>query len=77
MKKKFLTFILAICMMMPGVFVMTACDDGGDPPSKTVNGIEVTHPDAEGMFMYVPYRASFDGYFTQSDFSVYATYTDG
>ncbi|MBP3582155.1 MAG: hypothetical protein J6J33_05320, partial [Clostridia bacterium] len=31
MKKKLLTFLFAICLILPCAFIMTAC--GGDPPS--------------------------------------------
>ena len=32
MKKKLLTFLFAICLIIPCALIMTACDEGGDPP---------------------------------------------
>ncbi len=39
MKKKFLTFLFAICLMLPCAFIMTAC--GGDPVEPTLNGYTI------------------------------------
>lgn len=46
MKKKLLTFLFAICLIIPCALIMTACDQGGDPPpppaqngSININGI--------------------------------------
>jgi len=43
MKKKVLTFLLAICFMLPCAFIMTACNSGrdGDGNTPTLTGYEI------------------------------------
>ena len=47
MKKKFLTFLFAICFMLPCAFIMTAC--GGNPPPEepTLEGYTIFIKDEE------------------------------
>lgn len=35
MKKKIFSFLLAICLIIPAIFVLTACDDTENPPEDT------------------------------------------
>ncbi|MBP3431532.1 MAG: hypothetical protein J6K39_01580 [Clostridia bacterium] len=63
MKKKILTFLFAICLILPCAFIMTACNSGGDPPpppahngSVLINGtndyVIVTPADTEDYTNY-------------------------
>lgn len=44
MKKKILTFLLALCMILPFSFVLSACgpNNPGDPPPEQGNGFELS-----------------------------------
>ena len=44
MKKNFLTFILAICLILPGAFILSACGGNGDDPGCQHNWQIKTHP---------------------------------
>lgn len=47
MKKKFLTFLFAVCLMLPCAFILTACGNTpDDPPQKNYNAdIQEIQPD--------------------------------
>ena len=50
MKKKFLSFVLAICLILPCVFVLTAC--GGDDEPKTLAGRTIQCSDLYNEFNF-------------------------
>lgn len=75
MKKKFLSFVLAICLIIPFALVLTACKDKGEPTLVT---IEAYHIDSTYDFengVSVTYGESLP--FTSNDFIVILKYSDG
>ena len=85
MKKKFLTFLLAICFMLPISFFLTAC--GGDPPpddppQKELESLNVVIVNSDLLNRYDENTRTFvyqsNEYigFSDSDFEVTAIYND-
>ena len=80
MKKKFLSFIFAICIMIPTVFFMTACggDDPPPPPSvqsskANVLNTDYTYNETEDCITLSITDAV---NFQKSDFEIVQTFTD-
>ena len=41
MKKKFVMFLLTICLIIPCAFIFVACDKGDNPPTPDFLGYEI------------------------------------
>ncbi|MBR2467520.1 MAG: hypothetical protein IKB42_00540 [Clostridia bacterium] len=74
MKKKFLTFLFAICFMLPCAIILTAC--GGKDPEKTLSSISVEAVDSDAILSIV-YEPNVSERFDLNDFTVTANYSDG
>ena len=74
MKKKFLTFLFAICFMLPCAIILTAC--GGKDPEKTLSSISVEAVDSDAI-LSIAYEPNVSERFDLNDFTVTANYSDG
>ena len=72
MKKRFLTFLFAICFMLPCAFIMTAC---GKDPEITLSSISAEAVDPDSTT--VVYSPNISEQFDLDDFKITATYSDG
>ncbi len=72
MRKKILTFLLAICLTIPCGIILTAC--GGKDPEKTLSSISVVAVDPDSTS--VVYEPNLSEQFALSDFAVTANYSD-
>ena len=74
MKKKFLSLILSVCLVIPCAFIMIAC--GGKDPGKTLSSISVEAVDSDAI-LSVHYEPNVSERFGLRDFIVTANYSDG